>query len=279
MESVRIGEVEVIALNDMTPPLRDPEDFFPDIPLADWGPHKEENLIEGKIQLYYACFALRTQGKIIMVDTGIGPGPHHHRGGHRGDLLHEMQLKGLDPEDVELVVHTHLHHDHIGWNVSGDGGSGFRATFPNARYLVPRNDWNYFTQPAILEENQAVKDCVLPLEGLGVMELVDSGVAINSQLSTTPTPGHTPGHVNVLIESEGQKGAIVGDMIHLKVEVDNPNWCPGADVDKPTSRESRKSMLTRFAAENYIVAACHFWPEDHFGRVVVEGDRFRWQSL
>ena len=277
MDSITIGNVEVLAFIDLIPPARDVVDFFPDVPRKSWDPYGSDHLVDGQIQLYYGCFALRSQGQVVMVDTGMGPGPHRERGNRRGDLLHQMKLQGVEPEDVNVVVHTHLHHDHVGWNLSGDGGAGVRPTFPNARYLVPRADWEYFKQPSM--DYHAFDESVFPLEELGVMELIEGEHTINQELITVPTPGHTPGSVNVVISSQGEKGAVVGDMIHMKVEVENPDWCPGADVDKVQSARSRTTMLDRFESENFIVCAGHFWPGEQFGRVVrLEGRRY-WQGL
>ena len=279
MDRITIGNVEVLAFLDMIPPPRDPQDFFPDIPRDAWEPYESEHLTDGEIQLYYVCFALRSQGRLVMVDTGMGPGPHPTRGNRRGDLLNQLKLQGIHPEDVTTVVHTHLHHDHVGWNLSGDGGRGVRPTFPRARYLVPKADWEHFTTTSVLETAPYVRDSVVPLDGLGVMELIEGEHTITPEISTVPTPGHTPGHVNVIISSQGQKGAVVGDLIHMVVEVLEPDWSPGADIDKEMSRRSRKSMLDRFEREGFIVAAGHFKPEERFGRVVRLEDRRYWQGL
>ena len=249
------------------------------MPLEAWEPYKADYLVEhGLLQLYYGCFALRSQGQIVMADTGMGPGPHPSRGNRRGNLLNLLKLGGINPEEVSAVVHTHLHFDHVGWNVTWEGGRP-KATFPRARYLVPRADWEYFTAPDVLESNPSTKESVLPLQELGVLELIEGEHAVTPEISTMPTPGHTPGHVNVFISSQGQKGAVVGDMIHSKVQIREPGWCAYGDVDKAQGRRSREAMLERFEQEGFTVAAGHFKPEEHFGRVIrAEGRRY-WQVL
>jgi glyoxylase-like metal-dependent hydrolase (beta-lactamase superfamily II) len=120
---------------------------------------------------------------------------------------------------------------------------------------------------------------VVPLEGLGVMELIEGEHTITPEISTVPTPGHTPGHINVIISSQGQKGVVVGDVLHSKVQVQEPGWCSRADIDRELGQRSREAMLERAEREDFIVAAGHFKPEDHFGRVIrVEGRRY-WQVL
>jgi glyoxylase-like metal-dependent hydrolase (beta-lactamase superfamily II) len=193
-------------------------------------------------------------------------------------LLDQLKLQGVSPEDVVSVVHTHLHADHVGWNITLEGGQP-RATFPRAKYLVPRDDWEHFTEPAVLETAPYVRDSVVPLEGLGVMELIEGEHTITPEISTVPTPGHTPGHINVIISSQGQKGVVVGDVLHSKVQVQEPGWCSRADIDRELGQRSREAMLERAEREDFIVAAGHFKPEDHFGRVIrVEGRRY-WQVL
>ena len=277
-DSTTIGNVEVLAFIDMVPPPREPGDFFPEVPPEAWEPYKDDHLEHGRIQLYYGLFALRTQGRLVLVDTGMGPGPHPTRGNLTGNLLSLLGEQGIRPEDVSTVVHTHTHSDHVGWNVTYEGGRP-RPTFPNARYLVPKADWDHFTVPSVLETAPYVRDSVVPLEALGVMELIEGEHTVSPEITTVPTPGHTPGHINVIITSQGQKGAVVGDVFHSKVQIQQPGWCASADIDKPLGQRSREAMLERFEREGFIVAAGHFKPDEHFGRVVrLQGRRY-WQVL
>ena len=277
-DSVTIGNVEILALLDMVPPPYETGEFFPDVPPEAWAPYKADHLEEGKLQLYYGCFALRSQGRVLMVDTGMGPGPHPTRGNRTGDLLNQLKRQGIGPADVDIVVHTHLHVDHIGWNVTVEGGRQ-RPTFPMARYLVPKADWDHFTTASMLEEAPYVRDSVVPLEGLQVMDLIEGEHAITPEVSTLPTPGHTPGHLNVLISSQGQKGVIVGDVLHSQVQVQNPDWCTRADLDKDLGLKTRRDMLERMERESFIVAAGHFKPRENFGRVARREGRRYWQVV
>ena len=199
-EKINVGGVEVWALLDMIPPAYTPDDFFPSIPLDWWEPYRKEVFDQdGNLQLYYGCFAIRSQGKLILVDTGMGPGPHPERGNRRGELTQRMREVGLSPGDVDYVVHTHLHGDHVGWNLDAQG----RPTFPSARYLAPKADWEYFRQAEVAPTAPFVAECVAPLEPLGVMDLVEGEHAITDEVATLPTPGHTPGHQTVVIASQG----------------------------------------------------------------------------
>ena len=279
-DRITVGSVEILGLLDLIPPPYDPQQFFPATTPDAWEPYRSDHLECGHVQLYFGCFALRSQGQVLMVDTGMGPGPHPTRGNRTGNLLAQLKLQGIDPEDVATVVHTHLHSDHIGWNITYEDGRP-RLTFPKATHLVPRADWEYFTTPEVLDSPRAlyVRDQVLPLESMGAMELIEGDHTITPEIGTVPTPGHTPGHVNVIINSQGQRGVVVGDMLHSPVQVQQPDWYCWADTDPELGTRSRKAMLDRFESEGFIVAACHFKPDEHFGKIIkMEGRRY-WQVL
>ena len=278
VDRLTVGNVEIGAALDMIPPPRHPRDFFPDVAMAEWAPYEDEVLVEGHVQLYYGHFFVRSQGKTIMVDTGMGPGPHPTRDNRRGDLLNQLVKVGVNAEDVDIVVHTHLHADHVGWNLDLSGPEP-TPYFPNATYLVPRTDWEYFIEPHNLRAAPWVRDSVVPLEELGLMELFDSEHSVTDEVTTLATPGHTPGHQVVLVNSGGQKAMIVGDVLHSRVQVQEPSWCAGVDTNKADSRRSREDLLKRAVDEEYIVAAGHFHPDEHVGRVILMKDRRYWQPL
>ena len=272
-----MGNAEIVFALDMIPPPRPPDAFFEGVSAADWLPY-QDILEDGQIQLYYGHFFVRSMGKTVMVDTGMGPGPHPDRGNRTGDLLNQLRAQGVAPQDIDIVAHTHLHADHVGWNIDHSGVRP-KPYFPNARYLVPRLDWEHFTQPQHLADAPQVRDSVLPLERLGLMDLVDEGHRITDEITTLDTPGHTPGHQVILISSQGEKAMIVGDAIHSSVQIQEPDWCAGVDTSKPDSRRSRHALLDRAESEGYVVAAGHFHPRQHIGRVMRAQGRRYWQAL
>ena len=283
-----VGNAEVIAVLDMVPPPRDPKLMFPDVSPGDWTPYRDA-LEQGRLQLYYGAWVVRSQGCTILVDTGIGPGPHPTRGNLTGNLYQELGpvllpggrsgTAGASPADeVDVVIHTHLHFDHVGWNVDYSGGSA-APTFPRARYLAPRLDWEYFNRPQVLAASPYIEAQVKPLVDLGKIEIIEGEHRVTDEVVTLPTPGHTPGHQVVLISSQGRKAMIVGDVLHSKVQVPEPGWTAGVDVDKEASRRSRQDLLDRAETEGYAVAAGHFHPMENIGKVArLEGRRY-WQVL
>lgn len=278
VDRIQIGNVEIVALIDMVPPARDPTVFIPSVPREAWEPYEDEVLEGGMLQLYYGCFIVRSEGKNILVDTGMGPGPHPHLEGRTGDLLGQLAREGLAPEDVNIVLHSHLHPDHVGWNIDYSGDNP-KPYFPNARYLGPKKDWEHFMQPDVLPNAPHITQNIVPLDDLGLIEFIEGEHQVTGEVTTMDTPGHTPGHQVTIISSHGAKAAIIGDLIHNPVQIQEPDWCAGVDTDKDASRASRKAFLDLAVRENLVVAAGHFHPQRHIGKIVELRSRRYWQVL
>jgi len=282
-ERVTIGNVELQFLLDVTPPPRDISEFFPEVPAEAWAPYRRDYLDEnGNLPTCYGASVLRSADRIVLVDSGLGPGPHERFGGARGDLMNKLRANGISPEDVEIVVMTHVHPDHVGWNMTLEGGK-LRPTFPRARYLAPKGDWEYFGQGRGLEDFPHVRDNfigqVVPLQDMGVLELVEGDYVITPEISTVSTPGHSPGHLCILISSQGQKGLVIGDLILSTVQVTEDEWAVRPDVDREEARRSRRAVLDRMEQEGMVVAAPHFPFGQNIGKVVRRQDRRYWQPL
>ena len=260
-----VGNVELIAINDGFP-VRSPLMPFPDTSIEQW---KEFPglLDEDDQQLSrYGSLAVRSGGKLIIVDTGMQADPG-------GQLLDDMKRKGVDRDAVDLVVFTHLHPDHVGWNLTNG-----TPTFPNARYLAPRSDYEYWMQPEVLENAEHVRNQVVPLIDLGLIDLMDDGFNITDELSTTPTPGHTPGHASIIVSSQGQRAYILGDVAHTPAQAHYTDWNPIFDIQPEISRKTRHEVLDMLEREGTVVSAGHF-PDPGFGHFVrVEGRRW-WKGL
>ena len=256
-----VGSVELVSLKDGQGDV-DPVEIFPDSILDQWRNEYGDLLgREGHIHPRYGSVVLRSGGRRIIVDTGLGE--------PEGELLEEMRNKGVDREAVDIVVMTHLHPDHVGWNLT-DG----RPTFPKARYLVPRSDWEYWTQPGVLGEAPHVREQVMPLERLRVMDLIDGEYKITDELTTVATPGHT----SIVIFSRGQRGFILGDVAHSPAQSHYTDWNPTFDVDPIQARKTRHQTLDRLEADGSLVSSGHF-PESGFGRFVRRQGRRVWQGI
>ncbi len=275
-ERVTIGNVEITSFTDGAMVV-DPCWFYPSVSPESWRVHESTLTSDGKASFNLGSFLVRSEGRTILVDTGMGARPADAPETPWGDLLDNLEVGGVDPADIDTVFMTHLHLDHVGWNLLSQDGK-YRPTFPRARYWASKGDWDYFSRPSALEANPSTRKCVLPLEELGVLELFDGEQALTGELTTLPTPGHTPGHMSVLISSQGEKGLILGDAAHHVVQVEHTDWSSRADVDVEQAQATRKALMERLEREGLLVASGHF-PAPGFGRVVrLEGRRF-WQGL
>lgn len=282
---ITIGNVEVTSLSDAMvdnyPITLD--ELFPSVSDEDWEPYRERypEVFGGRnvwrVEIF--CFLLRSQGRTVLVDTGIGPAgaPYAAFLKMSGRLIDRLRIEGVRPEDVENVVLTHLHPDHAGWNVRDEAGER-RLTFPRASYLVHEADWDTFHRPEVQAALPFpfVDQIVTPLEGLGGLELTSGDRAITEEVTAIHTPGHTPGHMSVLVVSGGERAIVWGDVMVHPAQVTEPDWNISFDHDGETASETRRRLTDRIEAEGMTVAACHF-PEPGFGHIVrLEGRRY-WQ--
>ena len=265
MDRVTVGNVEMVTLTDGQGDIAAVE-CFPDSTLQQWKDGYPELLdADDHIHPRYGSVAIRSSGKLIIIDTGMQADD--------GTLLDDMRRKGVDRGEVDLVMLTHLHPDHVGWNLT-DGS----PTFPNARYLVPRTDWDYWTRPDVLAEAQHVRDQVMPLDEMRIMDVVEGEYRITDELTTLPTPGHTPGHSSIVIVSGGHRGLILGDVAHSPAQAHHTDWSPAFDVDRGGARRTRHKILDRVEADGSLVASGHF-PDPGFGRFVRREGRRVWQGV
>lgn len=269
MTSINIGNVEIVQLLDAD--LGFPfSNVYPEVSAEQWEPYWELYPRSGNgtdgWKSNAQCYALRSGGETLLIDTGLGPGPFPW--GATGNLVPDMRAKGIQPESVDRVIFTHLHGDHVGWNMTDSA-----STFPNARYLVPEVDWEYFRAESRAADNPHMAEQIEPLERLGVMELVSGEQTLTDEITAFPTPGHTPGHQSFAISSAGERAVILGDVAHHPGQVEKTNWNAGFDDDGTASAQTRTQMMEQLEASGSLVAACHF-PAPGLGHVVrVEGKR------
>lgn len=283
---IRVGDVEVLGLSDATidyPWMLD--QLFPDVPSEAWEPYRQRypaTLPSPNVwRSDYGCYVLRSEGRTVLVDTGMGPAgsPLATALQSSGQLLEKLGTAGIRPEDVETVILSHLHPDHVGWNLHGEEGN-YSLTFPRARYLVHRADWDAFQRRDVQAQFPFayVDQTISPLEALGALELLDGDRSITGELTTLHTPGHTPGHMSLLITSGDQRAILMGDVTIHPAQVTEPDWNSMFEMDGATARRTRHAVLDRIEAEGMTVAARHF-PEPGFGRLVRLDGRRYWQAL
>jgi glyoxylase-like metal-dependent hydrolase (beta-lactamase superfamily II) len=273
---VRVGNIEIMALSDGKLEF-DLCNFFPTIPEEKWTPY-ESHLHDHHVRFNLGSYLIRSEGRTILIDTGLGPKPADAPETPWGELLQDFKANGIRPEDVDMVVMTHLHRDHVGWNLKSESGK-YLPTFPKARYWMSRKDWETCHQPDVQPARYPnAPTCVWPLEQLGLIEFMDGEHTITRDLTAVPTPGHTPGHVSILITSNGERALVLGDAAHTPVQIHEPDWVSRADMDPDLTRQTRKALIERLEREKILVAAGHF-PAPGFGRIVRLEERRYWQGL
>lgn len=273
-----IGGVEIISLLDVGDWHL--ANFFPSADPQLWETYRSvypEAQCDGNaICTSATAYAVRSGGSTVLVDAGLGPGPHERIGNQRGRLLLELNEAGIAPDAIELVIVTHLHHDHVGWNGIASA-EGVRPTFPKARYLLPQKDWAYYQQPDMASRAAHLHNTAALYER-GLVDLVDGEKTIGGHLTLVPTPGHTPGHQAVLVTSANERAMIIGDMAHTPAQVQETAWSPGADADPQRSARTRSDVFDRVEADGMLLCAGHF-PHPGFGHLVRQDGRRFFQAL
>ncbi len=271
--TIRIGDVEIMSLLDAaaTPPRHA---LFPNQTPEDWEPHKEYIGPDGKsIDLAISSFLVRSGGKTILVDTGIGAKDRPYF--PNGRLPEAIVDAGVALAEIDVVMATHIHLDHVGWHTTALG-DGFVPTFPMATHVFNRAEFEYWTAPDVARAEAHVKDCVLPLIDVAEISLVDGEHKLTDEVTLLPTPGHSPSHVSVAILSAGEAGVIIGDVCHHPAQVTDL-WTTVFDMNPALARESREKLLQRIEDERMTVIAGHF-AHPGFGRIVrIEGKRY-WRA-
>lgn len=239
-------------------------------------PHVRNPLL-GYLTLTMQSYLARTRHHTILVDTCIGD--HKKRqGGLRppswhlttgGVLLKQLGAAGVQPEDVDYVMCTHLHSDHVGWNTRLVDGR-WVPTFPHARYIMSRQElahWQTVHQDSPLEH---LADSVLPVVDAGQAVLVTNDYALDDEVWLESTLGHTPDHVSVRVAAIGRHTIITGDMIHSPVQCMELHWVPRPDADPVLADQTRRAFLERYCATDVLICATHF-PSPSFGHIVSHG--------
>ena len=270
-EKFSVGNAELIHMQDTWMALP-PTDLFPTSTAKDWDAYREFVDAEGNITLNTGSWLVRSGGQTILVDTGFGDRPPvdfpTRAQPHLPDV---MEAVGLRAEEVDIVLFTHLHFDHTGWNTVDEGGA-ITPRFRNARHIVQQKDWDYWRSSDAEREFANYDYSLAPLEAAGLLDLVDGEYVVNQEIVTVPTPGHTPGHVAFVLTSGGERVYLIGDAAHHPAQLSATDWCPDFDVNKDDARRSRHAILDRIEKEGAIMASAHF-PFPSIGRAERSGGR------
>lgn len=217
---------------------------------------------EGRLKMSIHALLVEAPDFRMIVDTCLGNDKEGRSipnwNNLQGTFLEDLKREGWDPEAVDLVMCTHLHTDHVGWNTMLVDGA-WVPTFPNARYLMAKPEYAHWDANET-DGQQAVvfADSVKPVFDAGLVDLVEVDHIISDEIRLIPSHGHTPGHVSVLIESKGETALITGDFVHHPCQLARPDWGSAADVDKVMARKTRDEMCARFQDTPTLIIGTHF---------------------
>ena len=289
MNTRMIGDVAVSRVEEMCGPGFRPDALLPAFQRdaiaehADWlmPNHYHEGL--DRLVASVHSWVIKTEHHTILVDTCIGN--HKERPAmerwHHLDLpfLERLAEAGVQPEEVDFVMCTHLHVDHVGWNTRLDNGR-WVPTFPNAKYVFARNEFEHWNQTTDEEAARigdanmlAFNDSVLPVVEAGLAEMVDGDHQLGDRLLIEPAPGHTPGSCTLKLSSNGTEALFIGDIMHHALQVYYPHWNSCFCVDPEMSHATRRRILEESADRDRLLMPAHFGAP-HAGRVVGKGDGF-----
>lgn len=231
---------------------------------------------DGTMKLSVHALLVRAPGINMVVDTCFGndkPRALLGRKPLQTAFLDTLASTGCAAEAVDTVVCTHLHVDHVGWNTRLEGDR-WVPTFPNARYLMGRQEYEHWSNEDDPENQAILSDSVQPIFDHGLATLVEMDHRISPELRLIPTPGHTPGHVSVMIESEGERALITGDVLHHPCQFGRPEWSPVFDSDPDAGARTRRSVMDDVADAPVLVIGTHF-AAPTAGHVLRDGNAFR----
>jgi glyoxylase-like metal-dependent hydrolase (beta-lactamase superfamily II) len=227
------------------------------------------------------CLLVRLEGRLIIVETGVGNKPTRVPGGadvtEAGTLLEDLARQGIQPQDVDIVVNTHLHYDHCGGNTTYRDGK-LAPTFARARYLLQKGEWEEANHPNERTRASYLPENLEPLAESRQLELVDGEVDVTKGVRILPAPGHTAHHAIVEVTSAGQTALYIGDVAQHPLMLERLVWISSFDVLPLVSLETKKRVLERALAEDALLISPHC-PPPGIGRLRLVGGKHKWQSL
>jgi glyoxylase-like metal-dependent hydrolase (beta-lactamase superfamily II) len=216
----------------------------------------------GRLKMTIHALVVETPSRRIIVDTGLGNDKTGRKipawNNRQGSFLETLTAAGFPPDRIDTVFCTHLHVDHVGWNTRLVGGK-WAPTFTNARYLFGRSEYEYWRDHSDTPDKAAVfSDSVKPIVDAGKADLVAGDIRLCDEITLIPTPGHSPGHLSLHIQSEGQEAVLAGDVAHHPCQMAHLEWSSTVDSDAVQSVTTRRALFSRFADTDAILIGGHF---------------------
>ncbi|MBI1260315.1 MAG: MBL fold metallo-hydrolase [Rhizobiales bacterium] len=231
---------------------------------------------EGHAKIAIQAFLIETPTKRLIIDTCVGNDKKRDNpffNNLQTTFLKDLEEMGWTRDSVDIVLCTHLHVDHVGWNTMLENDK-WVPTFPKADYLIGQREWDFWKAEESETAAPLLADSVQPIFDAGLATLITDDHRICPEIHVEPTQGHTPGHISIVIESKGERAIITGDMIHHPCQMAHSDWRCGFDHNSDMANETRKSFLESVADQPTLVIGTHF-ATPAAGHVKRDGDGFR----
>ena len=290
MSDLSLGDFTLSLVVESTEPHLVASEVFPDWDADIVRPHLEWMVPrhftpDGELlSIIIQSFLIRTPHHTILVDACGGNDknrnrPHFHQ--QQFPWLEALAAAGAAPEDIDFVLCTHMHVDHVGWNTRLENGR-WVPTFPNARYVFARTEWEHWQKLAaetgLPRTGNYIADSVLPIVEANRAVLVDTDHAIEDGVWLDPLPGHSPGAVGVHLDSGGQEAVLCGDMMHHMIQCRLPDWSTNFCTDQAAARATRRGFLERYADTDVLICPAHF-PAPTIGRIESVAEEFTFRFI
>ena len=283
-----VGEIAVHRILESEIPYFPPAELFIGPTPEKLAPHLDWLLptaicpTTGNVIMTMQSYLLRTRHHTILIDTCVGNDksisafePWHKRTG--GTYLADLAAAGAHPDEVDFVLCTHLHVDHVGWNTQLLDGR-WVPTFPNAKYIFARREYEAFlAKPETGAEGETmIQESIAPVFDAGQGLLVDMDHAVDDEVWLEPAPGHTPGHVAIRMASRDERGVMLGDVMVSPLQCINPDWDFAYDEDRELARATRHAFLAAHCDTDVLVMTAHF-PSPSVGYVISYEGAYRFR--
>jgi glyoxylase-like metal-dependent hydrolase (beta-lactamase superfamily II) len=289
MADTKLGEFTLSRVTEGSGFHSPARDVFPDwdteavAPHLDWMVPRHYRPDGELLNIIIQSFLIKTPRHTILVDSCGGNDknrkrPHFHQ--QKWPWLETLAAAGAAPEDIDFVLCTHMHVDHVGWNTRLENGR-WVPTFPNARYIFARTEWEHWQKLAaetdLPRTGNYIEDSVLPIIEAGRADLVETDHAISDGIWLDPLTGHSPGAVGLHLRSGGDEAVLCGDMMHHMIQCRLPDWSTNFCTDQAAARATRRAFFERYADTDTLIYPAHF-PAPTGGRIesAPEGFTFRY---
>jgi glyoxylase-like metal-dependent hydrolase (beta-lactamase superfamily II) len=271
---VVVGSVELLPLVDAVGELGELDELFPGVPAEEWDPYRAlypELFAGSRWRVPGTCYLLRSAGRTVLIDTGVGPAGLWGWDAEREEgLLPALSSVGETPEDVDVVFLTHLHIDHVGWNTDREGS----VVFPRARYVTHRDGLAFALGS---DDRPHIGRCLRSLVELDLVDELTGVSELAAGVSAISLPGHYPGHMGARIDSDGGQALLIADMAVHPLLLHEPDRVYVSDVDSETSAATRKRLLPELVDRDVLVVCGHY-PDGGIGHLVRRDGRVVWEA-